>query len=65
MRERVGAMKRLKFLRALGKSLSDPAPLLGLRASRPLWVSDSVMWGFAMRISARGWKVGVDPLSLR
>ncbi len=38
-----------------------PAPLLGLRASRALWVSDSVMWGVVMLISVRGWKVGVDP----
>ncbi len=42
-----------------------PAPLWGLRASRALWVSDSVMWGLAMRISVRGWKVGVDPLYYR
>ncbi len=52
-------------LRALGKSPSGLAPLLGLRASRALWVSDSVMWGVAMLISVRGWKVGVDPLSVR
>ncbi len=56
----VGAMQRLRVLRALGQ-----APLLGLRASRALCVSDSVMWGVAMRISVHGWKVGVDPLSVR
>ncbi len=52
-------------LRALRKSPSGPAPLLGLRDSRALWVSDSVTWGVAMRISVRGWKVGVDPISIR
>ncbi len=40
-------------------------PLLGLRASRADWVSDFVMWWVAMRISVRGWKVEVDPLSVR
>ncbi len=62
MQENVGAMNGLRVLRALGKSPSGPAPLLGLRG---LGVSDSVMWGVAMRISVRGWKVGVDPLSVR
>ncbi len=50
---------------AFGKSPSGPAPLLGLRASRALWVSDSVMWGVEMRTSVRGWKVEGDPLSVR
>ncbi len=45
MRESVGAMWGLRVFRALGKSPSGPAPLLGLRASRAVWVSDSVMWG--------------------
>ncbi len=65
MRECVGTMLVLRVLRALGKSPPGPAPLLGIRASRALWVSDSVMWGFAMCISVRGWKVGVDPFSVR
>ncbi len=59
MWESVGAMKGLRSLRVLGKSPSRLAPLLGLRASITLWVSDSVMWGVAMRTSMRGWKVGV------
>ncbi len=45
MRGSVGAMWGLRVFRALGKSPSGPAPLLGLRASRAVWVSDSVMWG--------------------
>ncbi len=65
MRESVGAMQRLRVLRALEKSPSGQAPLLGLRSPRALCVSDSVMWGVAMRISVHGWKVGVDPLSVR
>ncbi len=36
MRESVGAMYGLRVLRALGKSPSGPAPLLGLRDSRAL-----------------------------
>ncbi len=51
-----------RVLRALGKSPSGQAPLLGMSSSWALWVSDSVMWGFAMRISVRGWKLGVDSL---
>ncbi len=43
MRESVGAMKGLRVLRALGKSPSGSAPLLGLRTSKAVWVSDSVM----------------------
>ncbi len=49
MRKSVGAMKGLRVFRALGKSPLGPAPLLGLRASRTVWVSDSVMLGVAMR----------------
>ncbi len=64
MRDSVGAMYGLRVLRALGKSPSGPAPLLGLRDSQALWVSDSVMWGVAMLISVRWWKVGVDPISV-
>ncbi len=45
MWESVGAMKGLRVLRALGKSPSGSAPLLGLRVSRAVWVSDTVMWG--------------------
>ncbi len=51
--------------KGFGKEPIRAAPLLGLRDSRALWVSDSVMWGVAMLISVRGWKVGVDPLSAR
>ncbi len=48
-----------------GKEPIRASSLIGLRDSRALWVSDSVMWGVAMLISVRGWKVGVDPLSVR
>ncbi len=44
------------------KKLIKPVTLLGLRVSRTHWVSDSVMSGFAMCISVRGWKVGMDLL---
>ncbi len=40
MRESVGAMLGTQGSMGFGK---EPAPLLGLRASRALWVSDSVM----------------------
>ncbi len=51
--------------KGFGKEPIRASSLLGLRASRAVWVSDSVMWGVAMRISVRGWKVGMDPLSVR
>ncbi len=46
MRQSVGALQGLRVLRALEESLSVPAPLYGLRTSRALWVSDTVMRGF-------------------
>ncbi len=42
--------------KSFGKEFIKAAPLLWLRASRALCISDSVMWGFAMRISVRGYK---------
>ncbi len=51
--------------RALGVSPSGSALLLRLRASRDCCVSDSLMRGFTMHISVRGWKVRVDVRSRR